>query len=136
MLPKGIRPVLSLSPICYGKPKSTHSHSLNVERETITQNGGRVNEQLKGADGHSTFSGRPMEVKYATKGRWRVGKVDHEEMLAKNGLYILVNEARQQLRLSAREIDRYIKYKWLNDVRNSGLNYQHAFIYTKDIHFR
>ena len=133
MLPRGIRPVLSLSPIFYGKPKPTHSHSLNVERETITQNGGRVNERLKGPDGTSRFSGRPMEVKYATKGRWRINKIDHEEMLAKNGLYILVNEARQQLRLTARELDGFIRYKWMVDRRPE---YSHAFVYSKDIHFR
>ena len=133
---RGVRPVMTLSSIFYKKPEMTHSHSLNVERDVIAQHGGTSNKRLLGPDGQSKFSGRPMEVKYATKGRWRVGRLDHDLMLRRNGVYILVNQAGQQLKMSANEIDRFIRYKWLMDKRSNGVNYEHAFIYGEDIQFR
>ena len=132
---RGVRPVMSLSPIFYKQPEHTHSHSLNVERDVIAQHGGTPNKRLLGPDGQSKFSGRPMEVKYATKGRWRVNKLDHELMLRRNGTYFLVNAAGQQLQMPANEFDRYIKYKWLKDLRSNGVNYEHAYIYSKDVRF-
>lgn len=130
---RGVRPVMTLSPIFYKKPEMTHSHSINVEREVIAQHGGRSNKRLLGPDGQSNFSGRPMEVKYATKGRWRVNKLDHELMLRRNGIYILVNQAGQQLKMPANEFDGFIKYKWLKDLRSNGVNYEHAFVYSGDL---
>ena len=136
MFVRGIRPVTSLSPIFYKRPVPSDSHSLNVERAVIAQNGGISNPRLNGPDGASRFSGRPMEVKYATKGRWRIGRIDHDLMMKRNGMYILVNQHGQQLKMPAADLDRYIRYKWLSDIRDlpSGKrDFQHAFIYSKDI---
>jgi hypothetical protein len=136
MFVRNVRPVMSISSIFYKKPEMTHSHSLNVERDIIARNGGTSNKRLLGPDGKSNFSGRHMEVKYATKGRWRIGRIDHDVMLRSNGIYILVNAAGQQLKLPANELDRYIKYRWLQDLRKNGTSYEHAFVYGDDIHFK
>lgn len=130
---RGVRPILSLSPLFYRQPKQTNSIALNIERNTIVRNGGQINERLLGPDGRATFSGRPMEVKYSTKGRWRIGDKDHAEMLRANGIYILVDEHGRERKFSAQEIDRMIKYRGLTDIRSNEVNYSHGFIYEKDV---
>jgi hypothetical protein len=123
---------LSLTP--RSKVNQTDSPYLNIEREVVSQNGGTPTERNLGADGHSHFSGKPMEVKYATKGRFRVNRIDHMTMLSKGGMYILVNSAGQQMKMPAWQLDKYIRYKWLLDrEKQAPGKYSHAFVYSKDL---
>ena len=112
------------------KVNKTNSPYLNIEREVVSQNNGTPTERNLGADGHHHFSGKPMEVKYATKGRFRVNRIDHMMMLSKGGIYILVNSRGEQLKMPAWQLDKLISYRWLHD---RSPKYDHAFIYSKNL---
>ena len=126
----------SFSLLSNSRPKvnKTNSPYLDIERNVIVQNGGTPTERNLGPDGHHRVSGRPMEVKYATKGRFRINRLDHLRMLSKGGNYILVDARGNQLKLIANALDKYIRYKWLTDrERQAPGKYAHAFVYSKDL---
>ena len=91
--------------------------------------------RLDGPDGRTNgIIKRPIEVKYASKDfRFRVGKRDHEIMLRGDGIYIFRLEDGRQRQMSAREADRLLAYGWLSDQRPGGNNYEHSFIFVKDV---
>ena len=131
------RPLLRpMSISVFNRPKvnKTDSPYLDIERNVIVQNGGTPTERNLGPDGHNRMTGKPMEVKYATKGRFRVNRLDHMRMLSQGGMYILVNAAGQQLKMPAWQLDRIIRYKWLMDrERQAPGKYSHGFVYSKDL---
>ena len=110
---------------------ATDSHSLNVERSAVRQAGGIPNKQLKGPDGHSILFNRPIEVKYANKDtRFRVNRIDHEQMLREHGLYIFKLEDGRTRQMSAQQADSLLAYGWMHDRHP---NYDHSFIFVKSV---
>ena len=134
-----VRPFIRPLPFGFQRPldvKSTsNSRSLDVERSAVEAYGGTSNRILNGPDGHTNgFLPRPIEVKYANKDhRFRVGKRDHLRMLAENGIYIFVDEYGHQVKMPAAQADSLIAYNWLSDKRDNNQNYEHSFIFKKDV---
>lgn len=126
-----IRPFVRLSGFNPVIPSNeTDSPYLNVERRAVRMAGGHVNKQLNGPDGRSILFNKPIEVKYASKDhRFRVNRIDHEQMLRENGTYIFIhgNSKRQ---MSAQQANSLLAYGWLHDRHP---NYDHSFIFVKDV---
>lgn len=130
-----IRPFTRLSfnrpVIGFEDRNATDSHALNVERAAVRSAGGIPNKQLKGPDGRSILFNRPIEVKYASKDfRFRVNRIDHEQMLRENGLYIFKLEDGRTRKMTAQQVNSLLRYGWLHD---RAPQYDHSFVFVKDV---